>query len=111
MLSPQQFGAYRNMSSRERIAEMRELPRVAERALAALVPQEAGRRLQAADRIRRESIVALLEGLVAVGKRHGETSIRRADSAGTPTLADSLPTNHHTVKAYGVTLAERIGGR
>ena len=101
MLSPQQLGAYRNMSPRERITEMWELLRVAERALAALPPQEARRRLQAADRIRREAIEALLEGLAAAGNRRGETSMRWADSAGTPTLADSLLTKHHTAKPTG----------
>jgi hypothetical protein len=61
--------AYRAMSPRQRLAEMRSLMEVAARALRLLPPDERARRLAAEDRLRRESIDALLRGLAAQGGR------------------------------------------
>lgn len=63
MLSRNALEHYRRMTPSERIAEMKELIGVAERALLVLPPEEAQRRLAAADRIREASKHAFLEGL------------------------------------------------
>jgi hypothetical protein len=63
MLHAAQIEQYRMMSPRERIAEMRALIALAERAMRVLPPEEMERRLQAADRIRERSKRALLERL------------------------------------------------
>ncbi|GIW71012.1 MAG: hypothetical protein KatS3mg102_0554 [Planctomycetota bacterium] len=63
MLGHELLQHYRRMTPRERIAEMRELIEVAERALGVLAPQEVRRRFEAADRIREASKRALLERL------------------------------------------------
>lgn len=66
---------YRAMSPRERIAEMRALMDVAARALQLLPAAERAKRLAAEDRLRRDSIEALLRGLAALDdgcdSRHG----------------------------------------
>jgi len=51
------------MTPRERIAEMKDLIDVAERALLVLSPTERLRRYAAADKLREESRAALLAGL------------------------------------------------
>ena len=63
MLHAAQIEQYRRMSPREKIAEMRALLAVAERALRLLPAAEMERRLRAADRIRERSKRALLEKL------------------------------------------------
>mgnify|MGYP001602391085 CR=1 FL=1 len=54
MLSREAIKHYRRMTPRVRIAEMKELLNVAARALRLLPPGEAERRLEAADRLRKE---------------------------------------------------------
>lgn len=71
MLSRNALEHYRRMTPRERIAEMRELIGVAERALLVLPPEEARRRLAAADRIREASKRAFLEGLRRLDEGRG----------------------------------------
>jgi hypothetical protein len=60
---------YRAMSPRQRLAEMRSLMEVAARALRLLPPEERARRLATEDRLRRDSINALLRGLAAQESR------------------------------------------
>ena len=76
MLSPTTLAQYRRMTPRQRIAEMCELLAVATRALDLLPPEERARRLAVEDRLRRESIDALLAGLArledAPDARHGK---------------------------------------
>ena len=63
MLRQPEFEIYRRMTPREKIREMQELIRIAERALRAHPAHEIRRRLDAYDRIRRKSVDALLEKL------------------------------------------------
>ncbi|GEM_PF-5540699 len=72
MLSRDALEHYRRMTPRERIAEMKELIGVAERALAVLPPGEAARRLAAADLIREKSKKALLAGLRRLDEGSGQ---------------------------------------
>lgn len=67
---------YRRMTPKERIDEMRELLDVAEAALRVHAPEEIRRRMEAADRIRRNSLDAFLEGLKALSPPHGTPAFR-----------------------------------
>jgi hypothetical protein len=71
MLSREAVEHYRRMSPRERIAEMKELLDVADRALRRLPRGEAARRLAAADRIHNESKSALLDALLRLETPRG----------------------------------------
>lgn len=71
MLSCETLEHYRRMTPRQRIAEMVELIDVAERALRVLPPEEAQRRLAAADTLREHSKIALLEALKRLGEGRG----------------------------------------
>jgi hypothetical protein len=70
MLSQHMLAQYRSMTPRERIAEMRELLRIATHALELLPPAECIRRLAVEDRIRRDSVDALVAGLTAAEDAH-----------------------------------------
>lgn len=63
MMSRQMLDHYRRMTPAERIAEMRALLDVAERALRARGPEGIARRIEALDRERLRSKEALLAGL------------------------------------------------
>ena len=76
MMSQAQLEAYRRMTPEERIREMRCLIDVSERSLRARGPEEARRRLEANDRMRRESKEAFLGGLERMRQSGGPTTIR-----------------------------------
>ncbi len=68
--------SYRKMTPAQRLAEMRVLIDVSERALRARGPDEARRRLAAVDRMRAESREAFLSALEGIRETLGPATVR-----------------------------------